>query len=106
MAGKCLVARPYRRMLPRCSAADGCECEGEDTAAAAASTAAVPAPAATYPAYAPLELEPPPPPPPPRPPKTRGLHSFTSQLNLSAVYGIGGACRGYVARVKGVLGGV
>jgi len=33
----------------------------------------------------------------------RGLHSFTSQLNLSAFYGIGGACRGCVARVKGCL---
>ena len=32
----------------------------------------------------------------------RGLHSFTSQLNLSAFYGIGGARRGCVARVKGV----
>jgi len=37
----------------------------------------------------------------------RGLHSFTSQLNLSALYGIRGARRGCVARVfKGVLGGV
>jgi len=40
----------------------------------------------------------------------RGLHSSTSQLNLSAFYGIGGgiggARRGCVARVKGVLGGV
>jgi len=36
----------------------------------------------------------------------RGLHSFTSQLNLSAFYGIGGACRGWVAHVKGMLGGV
>jgi hypothetical protein len=35
-----------------------------------------------------------------------GLPSFTSQLNLSALYGIGGARRGYVARVKGVVGGV
>jgi len=34
-----------------------------------------------------------------------GLHSFTSQLNLSAFYGIGGARRNCVARVKGVLGG-
>jgi hypothetical protein len=33
----------------------------------------------------------------------RGLHSFTSQLNLSAIHGIGGARRGYVARVKGVF---
>ena len=33
------------------------------------------------------------------------MHSFTSQLNLSAFYGIGGAYRGYVARVVGVLGG-
>ena len=39
-------------------------------------------------------------------PHARGLHSSTSQLNLSALYGIGGACRGPVARVKGVLGGV
>jgi len=36
----------------------------------------------------------------------RGLHSFTSQLNLGAFCGIGGAHRGCVARVKGVLGGV
>jgi succinate dehydrogenase/fumarate reductase flavoprotein subunit len=36
----------------------------------------------------------------------RGLHSFTSQLNLSAFHGIGGACRGCVAHGKGVLGGV
>ena len=36
----------------------------------------------------------------------RGLHSFTSQLNLNAFYGIGGARRDCVARVKGVLGGV
>ena len=35
-----------------------------------------------------------------------GLHSSTFQLNLSALYGIRGARRGYVARVKGVLGGV
>jgi hypothetical protein len=34
----------------------------------------------------------------------RGLHSSTFQLNLSDVYGIGGARRGCVARVKGVLG--
>jgi hypothetical protein len=34
----------------------------------------------------------------------RGLHSFTSQLNLSDVYGIGGARKGCVARDKGVLG--
>jgi len=33
-----------------------------------------------------------------------GLHSFTSQLNLSAFYGIRGARRGCIARVKGVLG--
>jgi len=32
----------------------------------------------------------------------RGLHSLTSQLNLSAFYGTGGARRGCVARVKGV----
>jgi len=36
----------------------------------------------------------------------RGLHSSTFQLNLSALYGIGGALRGCAARVKGVLGGV
>jgi len=36
----------------------------------------------------------------------RGLHSSTFQLNLSALYGIGGARRGCVARVKGVFGGV
>ena len=35
----------------------------------------------------------------------RGLHSFTSQLNLSAFYGIGDARRDCVARVWGVLGG-
>jgi len=39
-------------------------------------------------------------------PVGRGLHSFTSQLNLSALYEIGGARRGCVARDKGVLGGV
>jgi hypothetical protein len=39
-------------------------------------------------------------------PRCRGLHSFTSQLNLSAFYGIGGACRGCVAHVQGVLWGV
>jgi hypothetical protein len=32
----------------------------------------------------------------------RGLHSSTSQLNLSAVYGMGGARRGRIARGKGV----
>ena len=36
----------------------------------------------------------------------RGLHSSTFQLNLSALYGIGGVRRGCVARVHGVLGGV
>jgi len=39
-----------------------------------------------------------------RQPPTRGLHPSTFQLNLSAFYGIGGARRGRVARVKGVLG--
>jgi hypothetical protein len=34
------------------------------------------------------------------------LHSSTFQLNLSALYEIGGARRGCVARVKGVLGSV
>ena len=33
----------------------------------------------------------------------RGLHSSTFQLNLSALYGIGGARMGCVARVKGVF---
>jgi hypothetical protein len=33
----------------------------------------------------------------------RGLHSLTSQLNLSALCGIGGALRGCVAHVKGVF---
>ena len=33
----------------------------------------------------------------------RGPHSFTSQLNLSALYGIGGARKGCVARVKGMF---
>jgi hypothetical protein len=36
----------------------------------------------------------------------RGLSSFTSQLNFSAFYGIGGAHRDCVSRVKGVSGGV
>jgi len=40
------------------------------------------------------------------PPLPRGLHSSTFQLNLSAWYGIGGARRDCVARVKGLLGGV
>ena len=34
-------------------------------------------------------------------PPARDLHSFTFQLNLSALYEIGGARRGWVARVKG-----
>ena len=38
--------------------------------------------------------------------KGRGFHSSTCQLNLSALYGIGGARRDCVARVKGVSGGV
>jgi hypothetical protein len=33
----------------------------------------------------------------------RGLHSSTFQLNLSALYGIGGARTGCVARIKGVF---
>jgi hypothetical protein len=33
------------------------------------------------------------------------IHSFTSQLNLSAFYEIGGARRDCVARFKSVLGG-
>jgi len=37
-------------------------------------------------------------------PSRRGLPSSTFQLNLSALYGIGGARRGCVTRVKGVLG--
>jgi len=40
----------------------------------------------------------------PAPSPTRGLSSSTFQLNMRALYGIGGACRGCVARVKGVLG--
>ena len=32
----------------------------------------------------------------------RGLHSSTFQLNLSALYGIGGARRGCAAHAKGV----
>jgi len=50
----------------------------------------------------------PPPPPPPalKRPTTRGLHSFTSQLNLSALCGIGGARRDCVTRVQGVSGGL
>jgi hypothetical protein len=36
----------------------------------------------------------------------RGLHSTTSELDLSAFYVIRGARRGCVAPVKGVLGGV
>jgi len=36
----------------------------------------------------------------------RGLNSSTSQLKLSACYGIGGARRDCVIRVKGVLGRV
>jgi len=39
-------------------------------------------------------------------PSFRGIHSFTSQLNFSALYGTGGARRGCVAHVKGVLGGI
>jgi hypothetical protein len=35
--------------------------------------------------------------------KGRGLHSLNSQLNLSAFYGIGGARRGCVARIKGMF---
>ena len=38
-------------------------------------------------------------------PSSRGfIHSFTSQLNLSAFHGIGGTRRDCVARAKGVLG--
>jgi hypothetical protein len=39
-------------------------------------------------------------------PLARGLHAFTFQLNLSALYGTGGARRGCVAGVKGGSGGV
>ena len=42
----------------------------------------------------------------PRSSCSQGLTLLTSQLNLSAFYGIGGARKGYVARVKGVSGGV
>ena len=38
--------------------------------------------------------------------QARAYTSFTSQHNLSAFYGIGGARRGCAARVEGVLGGV
>jgi hypothetical protein len=38
-------------------------------------------------------------------PVLRGLHSSTSQLNLSAFHAMGGARRGRVARVKGMLWG-
>jgi hypothetical protein len=41
-----------------------------------------------------------------RHPASRGLHSCSFQLNLRAMYGIGGARRDCVARVKGGLGGV
>jgi len=37
-------------------------------------------------------------------PVGRGLHSSTSQVNFSAVYGIGGARNGCVARVRGCQG--
>ena len=40
------------------------------------------------------------------PPPPRGLHSSTFRLNLSALYGIGGARRACVARVESALGGV
>jgi len=36
----------------------------------------------------------------------RGLYSLTSQLNLSALYGIGGALRGCLGGVWEVLGGI
>jgi len=36
--------------------------------------------------------------------RTAGAYNRSFQLNLSALYGIGGARRGCVARVKGVLG--
>jgi hypothetical protein len=36
----------------------------------------------------------------------RGLHSFTVQLDLSASSGIGGACRGRLGVVQGMLGDV
>jgi hypothetical protein len=39
-------------------------------------------------------------------PRCRGLHSSTFQLDLSALYGIGGARWDCVARIKGELGGV
>ena len=41
-----------------------------------------------------------------QPAPSRDLHSSTFRLNLSALYGIGGARRDCVARGKGVLGGV
>jgi hypothetical protein len=39
-------------------------------------------------------------------PTTRGLHSFTFQLNVSAFYGIGGASRDCLGAVYGVLWGM
>ena len=39
-------------------------------------------------------------------PQYRGLHSSTFQLNLGALYGIGGARKDCVARIKGVLWGM
>ena len=39
-------------------------------------------------------------------PTSRGLRSSTFRVNLSALYGIGGARKGCVARVKGLSGGV
>jgi len=44
--------------------------------------------------------------PMPRCTRSKGFHSSTFRLNLSALYGIGGARGGGVARVKGALGGV
>ena len=39
-------------------------------------------------------------------PETRGIHSSTIQLNVSAFGGIGGAFMGYLRGVRGVLRGV
>jgi len=43
---------------------------------------------------------------PPNEPHGRGLHSFTFQLNVSALHGIGGAFWGYLVGVYKVSGGV
>jgi len=39
-------------------------------------------------------------------PYCRGLHSTTFRLNVSAFFGIGGACRGFLGGVQEVSGGI